>query len=185
MPTKITQYLQRTPEKRSYHFFLDNKIQLPLEAASSSILIPQILRIPNYTDKLKQPEFENCEEESESESEETSEKTSTRPEEPNIREATFRREEEETDVHTWLREAQKAIQANNWNNQKAIQTLPFFLKGTADSWYQSLETKPMSFAKFKDAFLEYFSDSNVVIQLQNKFNTIKQSTDETVTQYLA
>ncbi|KAG9301546.1 hypothetical protein G9A89_008398 [Geosiphon pyriformis] len=45
----------------------------------------------------------------------------------------FSGEEEETDVHTWLREAQKAIQANNWNDQRAIQTLPFFLKGTADS----------------------------------------------------
>ncbi|KAG9293945.1 hypothetical protein G9A89_019283 [Geosiphon pyriformis] len=45
----------------------------------------------------------------------------------------FSGEEEETDVYTWLREAQKAIQTNNWNDQRAIQTLPFFLKGTADS----------------------------------------------------
>ncbi|KAG9307605.1 hypothetical protein G9A89_023170 [Geosiphon pyriformis] len=97
----------------------------------------------------------------------------------------FSGEEEEMDVHTWLREAQKAIQANNWNDQRAIQTLPFFLKSTADSWYQSLETKPTSFAEFKNALLEYFSDPNAVIQLQNKFNTIKQNTSETVTQYLA
>ncbi|KAG9302394.1 hypothetical protein G9A89_011444 [Geosiphon pyriformis] len=97
----------------------------------------------------------------------------------------FSGEEEETDVHTWLREAQKAIQANNWNDQRAIQTLFFFLKGTADSWYQSLETKPTSFAEFKNALLEYFSDPNAVIQLQNEFNTIKQNTGETVTQYLA
>ncbi|KAG9297553.1 hypothetical protein G9A89_007628, partial [Geosiphon pyriformis] len=75
--------------------------------------------------------------------------------------------------------------ANNWNDQRAIQTLPFFLKGTADSWYQSLETKPTSFAEFKNALLEYFSDPNAVIQLQNEFNTIKQNTGETVTQYLA
>ncbi|KAG9299009.1 hypothetical protein G9A89_020322 [Geosiphon pyriformis] len=97
----------------------------------------------------------------------------------------FSGEEEEMDVHTWLREAQKAIQANNWNDQRAIQTLSFFLKGTADSWYQSLETKLTSFAEFKNALLEYFSDPNAVIQLQNKFNTIKQNTSETVTQYLA
>ncbi|KAG9293312.1 hypothetical protein G9A89_007558 [Geosiphon pyriformis] len=54
-----------------------------------------------------------------------------------------------------------------------------------DSWYQSLETKPTSFAEFKNALLEYFSDPNAVIQLQNEFNTIKQNTGETVTQYLA
>ncbi|KAG9304722.1 hypothetical protein G9A89_004043, partial [Geosiphon pyriformis] len=97
----------------------------------------------------------------------------------------FSGEEEETDVYTWLKEAQKPIQANNWNNQRAIQTLSFFLKGTANSWYQSLKTKPTSFAEFKNAFLEYFSDPNAIIQLQNKFNTIKQNTSETVTQYLA
>ncbi|KAG9294196.1 hypothetical protein G9A89_021555 [Geosiphon pyriformis] len=44
----------------------------------------------------------------------------------------FSGEEEETDMHMWLRETQKAIQTNNWNNQRAIQTLSFFLKGTAD-----------------------------------------------------
>ncbi|KAG9293376.1 hypothetical protein G9A89_007622 [Geosiphon pyriformis] len=97
----------------------------------------------------------------------------------------FLGEEEEMDMHTWLKETQKAIQANNWNNQRAIQTLPFFLKGTANLWYQSLETKPTSFAEFKNALLEYFSNPNTIIQLQNKFNTIKQNTGETVTQYLA
>ncbi|KAG9284331.1 hypothetical protein G9A89_007486 [Geosiphon pyriformis] len=97
----------------------------------------------------------------------------------------FSGEKEEMDVYIWLREAQKAIQANNWNNQRAIQTLPFFLKGIADLWYQSLETKLTSFAKFKNALLEYFSNPNAIIQLQNKFNTIKQNTDETVTQYFA
>ncbi|KAG9303769.1 hypothetical protein G9A89_018666 [Geosiphon pyriformis] len=71
----------------------------------------------------------------------------------------FSGKEEETDMYTWLREAQKAIQTNNWNNQKAIQTLSFFLKGTANSWYQSLETKPTSFAEFKDAFLKGLKSS--------------------------
>ncbi|KAG9288557.1 hypothetical protein G9A89_016187, partial [Geosiphon pyriformis] len=253
------------PEDKSYHFSLENKIQIPLGVASSSTSTPQTPRTPSYTDKIKQhnwgdipitggysslfqnplfqpkfrTEFENREEESELESEkETSEKTITRPvtgtssqsrnqetrdqkEKPDIREVTFRNaqgniippplrpinplaensnkmttpyiarltdfsgEEEETDVYTWLREAQKPIQANNWNNQRAIQTLLFFLKGTANSWYQSLKTKPTSFAEFKNAFLEYFSDPNAIIQLQNKFNTIKQNTSETVTQYLA
>ncbi|KAG9286492.1 hypothetical protein G9A89_014658 [Geosiphon pyriformis] len=252
-------------EDKSYHFSPENKIQIPLGAASSSTSTPQTPRTPSYTDKIKQRNwgdipitggysslfqnplfqpkfrmgFENREEESELEFEkETSEKTITRPvtgtssqsrnqethdqeEEPDIREATFRNaqgniipsllrpinppaensnkmttpyivrltdfsgEEKETDMHTWFREAQKAIQANNWNDQRAIQTLPFFLKGTADLWYQSLETKPMSFAEFKNALLEYFSDPNAIIQLQNKFNTIKQNTGETVTQYLA
>ncbi|KAG9307176.1 hypothetical protein G9A89_017004 [Geosiphon pyriformis] len=265
----VTQSIKKqriySPEDKSYHFSPENKIQIPLGAASSSTSTPQTPRTPSYIDKIKQcnwgdipitegylslfqnplfqPKFrtgfENHEEESESESEkETSEKTITRPvtgtssqsrnqetrdqeKEPDIREVTFRiaqrniippplrpinppaengnemttpyiarltdfsGEEEETDVHTWLREAQKAIQANNWNDQRAIQTLPFFLKGTADSWYQSLKTKLTSFAEFKNALLEYFSDPNAVIQLQNKFNTIKQNTGETVTQYLA
>ncbi|KAG9284305.1 hypothetical protein G9A89_002115 [Geosiphon pyriformis] len=43
----------------------------------------------------------------------------------------------------------------------------------------------MSFTKFKNVLLEYFSNPNTIIQLQNEFNTIKQSTSKTVTQYLA
>ncbi|KAG9302398.1 hypothetical protein G9A89_011448 [Geosiphon pyriformis] len=84
----------------------------------------------------------------------------------------FSREKEKIDVYMWLRKSQKAIQANNWNDQRAIQTLLFFLKAIANSWYQSLKTKPMSFAEFKDTLLEYFSNSNAIIQLQNEFNTI-------------
>ncbi|KAG9285496.1 hypothetical protein G9A89_021827 [Geosiphon pyriformis] len=252
-------------EDKSYHFSPENKIQIPLGAASSSTSTPQMPRTSSYTDKIKQRNwrdipitegysslfqnslfqpkfgmgFENHEEESESESKkETSKKTITKmvtktssqfrnqktydqEEKLDIRKAIFRNtqrniippslrpislpaensdematpyitrltdflgKEKETDVYTWLREAQKAIQANNWDNQRAIQTLPFFLKGTANLWYLSLETKPMSFAEFKNALLEYFSDPNTIIQLQNKFNTIKQGTGETVTQYLA
>ncbi|KAG9299040.1 hypothetical protein G9A89_020353 [Geosiphon pyriformis] len=36
----------------------------------------------------------------------------------------------------------------------------------------------MSFTEFKNALLEYFSDPNTVIQLQNEFNTIKQEEKE-------
>ncbi|KAG9291957.1 hypothetical protein G9A89_004895 [Geosiphon pyriformis] len=95
-----------SPEDKSYHFSPENKIQIPLGAASSSTSTPQTPRTPSYTDKIKQcnwgdipitrgysllfenplfqPKFrmgfENHEEESESESEkETSKKTITRP----------------------------------------------------------------------------------------------------------
>ncbi|KAG9288412.1 hypothetical protein G9A89_015618 [Geosiphon pyriformis] len=54
-----------------------------------------------------------------------------------------------------------------------------------DAKLEFLETKPTSFAKFKNALLEYFSDPNAIIQLQNEFNIIKQNTSKTVTQYLA
>ncbi|KAG9289635.1 hypothetical protein G9A89_014370 [Geosiphon pyriformis] len=254
----VTQSIKKqciySPEDKSYYFLPENKIQIPLGAASSSTLTPQMPRTPSYTDKIKQRNwkdipitggysslfqnplfqpkfrtgFENREEESESESEKkTSEKTITRPvtetssqsrnqethnqeEEPDIREATFRnaqeniiplslrpinppiengneittpyiarltdfsREEEETDMHTWLREAQKAIQANNWNDQRAIQTLLFFLKDTADSWYQSLETKPTSFAEFKNALLKYFNNPNAIEAIEQGYYTDPQ-----------
>ncbi|KAG9291918.1 hypothetical protein G9A89_004856 [Geosiphon pyriformis] len=97
------QYLH-SPEKRSYYFFPDNKIQLPLKAISLFTSTPQMPKTPNYTEKLKQHNwedipitgeylllfqklffqpkfgvnFKNHEEESELKSEETSKKTSTR-----------------------------------------------------------------------------------------------------------
>ncbi|KAG9284432.1 hypothetical protein G9A89_023689 [Geosiphon pyriformis] len=239
-------------EDKSYHFSPENKIQIPLGAASSSTSTSQMPKTPSYIDKIKQRNwgdipitggysslfqnplfqpkfrtgFENHEEKSESESEkETSEKTITKPvtetssqsrnqeihdqeKELDIKEATFRNVQrniippplrpinppaengnEMTTPYiarlTDFSEEEEETDANNWNDQRAIQTLSFFLKGTADSWYQSLETKPTSFAKFKNALLEYFSDPNAIIQLQNEFNTIKQNTSETVTQYFA
>ncbi|KAG9291748.1 hypothetical protein G9A89_012033 [Geosiphon pyriformis] len=232
----VTQSIKKqciySPEDKSYHFSPENKIQILLEAASSSILTPQMPRTPNYTDKIKQcnwgdisitggysllfqnslfqPKFrtgfENCEEKSESEfKKETSEKTITKlvtgtssqsknqetrdqEKELDIKKATFRNAQENI-ISPPLRPISPPAEnsnemANNWNDQRAIQTLPFILKDTADSWYQSLETKPISFAEFKNALLEYFSDPNAIIQLQNKFNTIKQNTGKTVTQYL-
>ncbi|KAG9290038.1 hypothetical protein G9A89_010344 [Geosiphon pyriformis] len=62
---------------------------------------------------------------------------------------------------------EKETDANNWNNQRAIQTLLFFLKGTADSWYQSLKTKPTSFTEFKniEAIEQgYYTDPQVLNQ---------------------
>ncbi|KAG9287441.1 hypothetical protein G9A89_023813 [Geosiphon pyriformis] len=94
------------PEDKSYHFSPENKIQIPLGAASSSTSTPQTPRTPSYTDKIKQRNwrdipitggysslfqnplfqpkfrtgFENRKEESKSESaKETSKKTITRP----------------------------------------------------------------------------------------------------------
>ncbi|KAG9293700.1 hypothetical protein G9A89_019037 [Geosiphon pyriformis] len=190
----VTQSIKKqciySPEDKSYHFSPENKIQIPLGAASSSTSTPQMPRTPSYIDKIKQrnwgdipitggysslfqnplfqPKFRTGNAQGNiippplrpinPPAENGNEMTT-----PYITRLTdFSGEEEETDVHTWLREAQKAIQANNWNDQRAIQTLPFFLKGTADS-----------------------CNPNAVIQLQNKFNTIKQNTGETVTQYLA
>ncbi|KAG9290836.1 hypothetical protein G9A89_010985 [Geosiphon pyriformis] len=161
----VTQSIKKqriySPEDKSYHFSPENKIQIPLGAASSSTSTPQTPRTPSYIDKIKQRNwgdipitggysslfqnllfqpkfrtgFENREEESESESEkETSEKTITRP-----------------------------------------------VTGTS-SQSRNQETRDQE--KEPD-IREYFSDPNAVIQLQNEFNTIKQNTGETVTQYFA
>ncbi|KAG9288289.1 hypothetical protein G9A89_021320 [Geosiphon pyriformis] len=60
-------------------------------------------------------------------------------------------------AYSWIADAKKAITANGWNNDCTVQTLPFFLTETANSWYQSLAEKPTSFIEFKLAFLQYFS----------------------------
>ncbi|KAG9294755.1 hypothetical protein G9A89_008234 [Geosiphon pyriformis] len=75
--------------------------------------------------------------------------------------------------------------AYSWiaDTEKAITTLLFFLTGTANSWYQSLAEKPISFTEFKLTFLQYFCDPNTLIQLQNQFSIIKQKDHEVVTTY--
>ncbi|KAG9295734.1 hypothetical protein G9A89_001751, partial [Geosiphon pyriformis] len=91
----------------------------------------------------------------------------------------FSEEEKEMDMHTWLREAQKAIQTNNWNNQRAIQTLPFFLKGALPnlkmhSWsilQNTGETVTQYFAQFNQIHCQieaieqgYYTDLQVLNQ---------------------
>ncbi|KAG9289690.1 hypothetical protein G9A89_014425 [Geosiphon pyriformis] len=79
---------------------------------------------------------------------------------------------------------EKAITANEWNDVRAIQAISYFLKDTADSWYQSLINKPQDFNAFKVEFLRYFSNNNSINHLVNTLTTIKQGKTEAVTTYL-
>ncbi|KAG9300316.1 hypothetical protein G9A89_011389 [Geosiphon pyriformis] len=65
-----------------------------------------------------------------------------------------------------------------------MQAILYFLKDTADSWYQSLVNKPQDFNAFKLEFLKYFSNNNSINRLANTFTTIKQGEIEAVTTYL-
>ncbi|KAG9284106.1 hypothetical protein G9A89_022880 [Geosiphon pyriformis] len=65
-----------------------------------------------------------------------------------------------------------------------MQAIPYFLKDTADSWYQSLINKPQDFNAFKMEFLRYFSNNNSINRLVNAFTTMKQEETEAVTTYL-
>ncbi|KAG9285321.1 hypothetical protein G9A89_010796 [Geosiphon pyriformis] len=90
----------------------------------------------------------------------------------------------EDDTQVWLNNVEKAIIANDWNDARAMQTIPYFLQDTADSWYQSLVNKLQDFAAFKLAFLQYFNNNNSINWLANTFTTIKQEENEAVTTYL-
>ncbi|KAG9299982.1 hypothetical protein G9A89_009710 [Geosiphon pyriformis] len=76
---------------------------------------------------------------------------------------------EKDNAYSWITDAKKAITTNGWDNNHTIQTLPFFLTGTANSWYQSFAEKPTSFTEFKLAFLQYFS-----VTLTCDFESAKQ-----------
>ncbi|KAG9287478.1 hypothetical protein G9A89_023850 [Geosiphon pyriformis] len=65
-----------------------------------------------------------------------------------------------------------------------MQAIPYFLKDTANSWYQSLVNKPQDFNAFKAEFLSYFSNNNSINRLVNAFTTIKQGKTKAVTTYL-
>ncbi|KAG9293725.1 hypothetical protein G9A89_019062 [Geosiphon pyriformis] len=78
----------------------------------------------------------------------------------------------------------KAITANNWDDVKAMQTIPYFLQNTTDAWYQSLAVKPQNFNEFKTEFLQYFSNNNSINKLANTFTTIRQGNTKAVTTYL-
>ncbi|KAG9301146.1 hypothetical protein G9A89_012529 [Geosiphon pyriformis] len=91
---------------------------------------------------------------------------------------------EEDDVQVWLNDIAKAITANNWDDAKAMQAIPYFLQNTTDAWYQSLAVKSQNFNGFKTEFLQYFSNNNSINKLANTFTMIRQGDTEAVTTYL-
>ncbi|KAG9288566.1 hypothetical protein G9A89_003441 [Geosiphon pyriformis] len=80
----------------------------------------------------------------------------------------------------WLNNVEKTIAVNRWNDARAIQAIPYFLKNTANSWYQSLVNKPQDFNAFKAEFLRYFSNNNSINCLVNTFTTMKQGEIEAI-----
>ncbi|KAG9286174.1 hypothetical protein G9A89_010188 [Geosiphon pyriformis] len=90
----------------------------------------------------------------------------------------------EDDTQVWLNDVAKAITANNWDDDRAMQAILYFLQDIANAWYQSLTTKPQNFNEFKTEFLRYFSNNNSINKLTNTFTTIKQEKTEAVTTYL-
>ncbi|KAG9306180.1 hypothetical protein G9A89_016084 [Geosiphon pyriformis] len=87
-------------------------------------------------------------------------------------------------AQTWINNIAKAIVANNWNNTRTLQAIPYFLQNTTDAWCQSLVTPPQTFQQFKTELLRYFSNNNSINRLVNTFNTIKQGDTEAITTYL-
>ncbi|KAG9295255.1 hypothetical protein G9A89_015742 [Geosiphon pyriformis] len=92
--------------------------------------------------------------------------------------------DKEDNAQAWINNIAKAITANNWDDARTMQVIPYFLKNTADSWYYSLAQKPQNFNVFKLEFLRYFSDNNSINCLASTFTTIKQEDTEAVTTYL-
>ncbi|KAG9296028.1 hypothetical protein G9A89_011880 [Geosiphon pyriformis] len=196
----VTQSIKKqriySPEDKSYHFSPENKIQIPLGAVLSSTSTPQMPRTPSYIDKIKQRNwgdipitgrysslfqnplfqpkfrtgFENREEEFESESKkETSEKTITRPvtgTSSQSRNQKTRDQEEEPDIR----------EATFRNAQENIIPSPL----------RPINSPAENGNKMTTPYIARLTDfSEEEEETDNEFNTIKQNTGETVTQYLA
>ncbi|KAG9293556.1 hypothetical protein G9A89_005559 [Geosiphon pyriformis] len=52
----------------------------------------------------------------------------------------FNGEDIETSPQKWLDQVTKAGDANGWNATRMLRTIPYFLKGTADEWFENLTT---------------------------------------------
>ncbi|KAG9290496.1 hypothetical protein G9A89_002471 [Geosiphon pyriformis] len=91
---------------------------------------------------------------------------------------------EEDNTQVWLNDVKKVIVANGWNDTQAMQAISYFLKNTANSWYQSLVNKLQDFNAFKAEFLRYFNNNNSINYLVNTFTIMKQRETEAVTTYL-
>ena len=84
----------------------------------------------------------------------------------------------------WLKNFEKAAQANNWSEERQILLAPTFLKKTADRWYKALHNKPETIEDFKEEFLIAFRTATQVIEWRRELELCWQK-DKTVDQYTA
>ncbi|KAG9303208.1 hypothetical protein G9A89_000743 [Geosiphon pyriformis] len=96
----------------------------------------------------------------------------------------FTGKDNDTSAQEWLNKVQKAEDVNGWIAARMLKTIPYFLQGTAEKWFENLEEPFENWQAFKNAFLQQFTDNNISITLRNHFRNIKQETSETVMTYL-
>ncbi|KAG9302902.1 hypothetical protein G9A89_022318 [Geosiphon pyriformis] len=86
----------------------------------------------------------------------------------------FNEEDIETSPQEWL----------DQNATRMLRTIPYFLKGTAEEWFENLAAPFNDWNAFKAAFLEQFTDNNTSITLRNHFRNIKQEPSKSVMIYI-
>ncbi|KAG9289367.1 hypothetical protein G9A89_007928 [Geosiphon pyriformis] len=61
----------------------------------------------------------------------------------------------------------KTGDANGWNAARMLRTIPYFLKGTTEEWFENLAAPFNDWNAFKAVFFEQFTDNNTSITLRN------------------
>ncbi|KAG9296277.1 hypothetical protein G9A89_014869 [Geosiphon pyriformis] len=65
-----------------------------------------------------------------------------------------------------------------------LRTIPYFLKETAEEWFENFAAPFNDWNAFKAAFLEQFTNNNTFITLHNCFQNIKQEPSESIMTYI-
>ncbi|KAG9297208.1 hypothetical protein G9A89_019489 [Geosiphon pyriformis] len=96
----------------------------------------------------------------------------------------FNGEDIETSHQEWLDQVTKAGDTNGWNAARMLRTIPYFLKGTVEEWFENLAAPFNDWNAFKAVFFEQFTDNNTSITLHNCFQNIKQEPSESIMIYI-
>ncbi|KAG9303679.1 hypothetical protein G9A89_018576 [Geosiphon pyriformis] len=180
---KLKQYSRTTPNTPILPKTTANHLQTPEQGTTQTPNSPlnQFARPEDFT-ALRTNEENNSEitEEESIDSEKEEDKMTTYitkiPE--------FNGEDIETSSQEWLDQVTKAGDANGWNAERMLKTIPYFLKRTAGEWFENLATPFNDWNAFKAAFLEQFTNNNISITLHNCFRNIKQELSESVITYI-
>ncbi|KAG9304599.1 hypothetical protein G9A89_020163 [Geosiphon pyriformis] len=84
----------------------------------------------------------------------------------------------ENDAQIWLNDIEKAITANGYNDNRALQTIPYFLQNTANLWYQTnLSTASISNSNLSTDNAHNLSAANTIYLLTAVLSTISATTN--------
>ena len=91
---------------------------------------------------------------------------------------------EEQSVSNWIRRFENIAESNGWNEERKIRQLPNFLRGSAETWWNTNRMNIHSFSDIKRLMMRTFMRSKNMHEIRDRLISRRQAPKELITTYM-